>query len=233
MKKAVILASGGLDSTTLLALARADGWERYCLTLDYGQTHRRELDAAKRVATFFGAREHKILHVELSKFGGSSLMEESTGGSVHPANRSPEQIASGGIPSTYVPARNTVFLSMALAWAEAIGSTDIFIGVNAIDYSGYPDCRPEYIRAFEALANLATREGVEGRARYTVHTPLIQLTKAEIIRKGMDLGVDYSITHSCYFPTIDGQACGQCDSCVLRQKGFDEAGLSDPLLVKH
>jgi len=228
-KPAVILTSGGLDSTTLLAIARGEGWDLHCLTLDYGQTHRHELEAARRVAKAFNAREHKVLRVELAQLGGSALTAEAGEDRPHPAGRTPEQIAAGGIPPTYVPARNTVFLSLALAWAEALGSQDLFIGVNAIDYSGYPDCRPEYIRAFEALANLATREGVEGRARYTVHTPLIALTKGEIIRRGVELGVDYAITHSCYFPTEEGTPCGRCDSCVLRKKGFAEAGIPDPV----
>lgn len=227
-KPAIILTSGGLDSTTLLAIARAEGWSLHCLTLDYGQSHRQELPAAQKVAKYFGAAQHKILKVELSLLGGSSLTGEASAD--HPHNRSVEEIATGGIPSTYVPARNTVFLSMALAWAEAIGSQDIFIGVNAIDYSGYPDCRPEFIKAFENLANLATREGVEHRAQYQVHTPLLRLTKAQIILKGAELGVDYGLTHSCYFPAANGRPCGECDSCVLRAKGFAEANLPDPLL---
>ncbi len=229
-KPAVILASGGLDSTTLLAIAKNEGWALHALTLDYGQSHRRELEAAERVARHFGA-QHLTLRVELSRFGGSALTSEAI---ERPHHRSAEEIAAGGIPSTYVPARNTVFLSMALAWAEALGSHDLFIGVNAVDYSGYPDCRPEYIAAFEQLANLATREGVtseheQGRGIYTVHTPLMHLTKGEIIRKGLELSVDYSLTHSCYFPTSEGLPCGECDSCILRLKGFREAGLPDPL----
>lgn len=225
-KSAVILVSGGLDSTTLLAIARAEKWDLHALTLDYGQSHRRELEAAARVAEIFGA-QHLTIKVELSRFGGSALTSETV---ERPHHRSVDEIAAGGIPSTYVPARNTVFLSMALAWAEALGSHDLFIGVNSVDYSGYPDCRPEYIHAFEHLANLATKEGVQGRGVYTVHTPLIHLTKGEIILKGMDLGVDYSLTHSCYFPTDEGLPCGQCDSCILRLKGFSEAGIQDPLL---
>lgn len=222
---AVVLTSGGLDSTTLLAIVRDEGREANCLTLDYGQSHQCELYAARNVARTFGAARHIVAKVELSQFGGSAL----TGDEQRPLDRSIDEIAQGGIPATYVPARNTVFLSMALSWAEALGVHDIFIGVNAIDYSGYPDCRPEYIAAFERLANLATREGAESQSPYRIHTPLIELTKAQIIRTGLDLGVDYSQTHSCYFPNQKNQPCGKCDSCRLRLKGFAEAGAKDPV----
>jgi 7-cyano-7-deazaguanine synthase len=222
---AVALTSGGLDSTTVLAMARREGREIYCLTLDYGQTHRLELEAARRVAKALGARRHVVGQVPPAVFDGSAL----TGGPPPPRERSEEEIATGPIPATYVPARNTVFLSLALAWAETLGLSDILIGVNALDYSGYPDCRPEFIEAFERLARLATRAGVEQGKTLRVHTPLIHMTKGEIIRAGLDLGVDYSLTHSCYFPAEEGLACGVCDSCRLRLKGFAEAGARDPL----
>lgn len=225
--KAVVLLSGGLDSTTALAIARNDGFDPVTLAFDYGQRHRVELDRAQTIAQRMGAREHRVVHVDLAQFGGSAL----TGAVPIPANRSEEDMASG-IPVTYVPARNTIFLSYALALAEVSECRDIFIGVNAIDYSGYPDCRPEYIAAFEKLANLATRAGVEGARRIKIHTPLLRMTKAQIIRKGLDLGVDYGLTHSCYDPDAAGLACGVCDSCLLRLKGFREAGAQDPIKYK-
>lgn len=223
--KAVVLLSGGLDSATCLALARAQGFACHALTVDYGQRHRVELEAARRVARALGVVEHRVIAVDLRGFGGSAL----TGTGAVPKGRAPEEMA-GGIPPTYVPARNTVLLALALAWAEVLGAADIFIGVNALDYSGYPDCRPEFVAAFERLANLATKAGVEGRMHFRVHTPLIDLSKAEIIRRGTALGVDYGLTHSCYDPDPAGRPCGACDSCLLRQKGFAEAGLPDPLL---
>ncbi len=220
-KKAVVLLSGGLDSATVLAIARERRFELHALSFDYGQRHRVELQAAQRIAQSFGAK-HSVISFDLRQFGGSAL----TGDIDVPKNRSHDQM-SAGIPITYVPARNTIFLSFALGVAETIGSFDIFVGVNALDYSGYPDCRPEFIRAFESLANVATKVGVEGR-RFTVHAPLIQMTKAQIIREGTRLGVDYSATTSCYDPSPDGRACGRCDSCQLRRKGFAEAGIVDP-----
>ena len=216
--KAVILLSGGLDSATTLAYAKSKGFDCYALSFDYGQRHKFELKAARKVAKALGAARHEVIKIDLSRFGGSAL----TADIPVPKSRSHKQIGTG-IPVTYVPARNTVFLSLALAWAEALGARDIFIGVNALDYSGYPDCRPEFIRAFQRTANLATKAGVEG-ARFKVHAPLIKMTKAEIIRLGRKLGVDYSITHSCYDPQPDGTPCGRCDSCLLRNKGFEEAG---------
>lgn len=218
MKKAVVLISGGLDSATVLAHAVSKGYDCYALSFDYGQRHRFELKAARKVARALGAVEHKVVKVGLSEFGGSAL----TADIPVPKKKSHKEIGSE-IPVTYVPARNTVFLSLALAWAEALGAYDIFIGVNALDYSGYPDCRPEFIRAFTRTANLATKAGVEGE-KFRVHTPLIKLTKAGIIRMGRKLGVDYSMTHSCYDPAPDGTPCGRCDSCLLRAKGFAEAG---------
>lgn len=218
-KRAVILLSGGLDSTTCLAIARDMGFDCYALSVAYGQRHAAELNASRRIADLLGAREHRIASVSLGAFGGSALTDENIA--------VPTDGASAGIPVTYVPARNTVMLSMALAWAEVLGADDIFIGVNAVDYSGYPDCRPEFIRAFEALANLATRVGVEG-ARLTVHTPLMTLSKAEIVQLGTRLGVDYGQTVSCYQADDDGRACGQCDACRLRSAGFEAAGLADP-----
>jgi len=225
MTSAVVLLSGGLDSATVLALARNAGYTCYCLSIDYGQRHRAELDAAARVAQALGAREHRVVSVDLAAFGGSALTDLNiavpTGG------------ATTGIPITYVPARNTVMLSFALAWAEVLGARHIFFGANAVDYSGYPDCRPEYLAAFSAMANLATRRGVEGRGRLAIHTPLIAMTKGEIIRTGLDLGVDYALTWSCYDPGPRGEACGACDSCRLRLKGFAEAGAADPVVYSN
>lgn len=223
MKPAVILLSGGIDSSTALAIAAAEGYEAHALSFQYGQRHQMETEAARRVARSLGAKEHRIAKIDLRVFGGSAL----TGDAAVPKRRAEAEIARG-IPVTYVPARNTIFLAYALAWAEVIPASDIFIGVNAIDYSGYPDCRPRFIEAFEKLANLATKAGVEGR-RFKIHTPLLSLTKAEIIRKAVELGVDLSLTHSCYDPTPEGLACGECDSCLLRLKGFREVGLQDPI----
>jgi 7-cyano-7-deazaguanine synthase len=222
--KAVVLLSGGLDSATVLAIAREAGFDAYALSFDYGQRHSWELECARVVARAGGAKEHRTTSIDLRAFGGSALTADID----VPKGRSTEEM-HGGIPITYVPARNTIFLSFALAWAEVLGCSDIFIGVNALDYSGYPDCRPEYIEAFERMANLATKAGVEGRYALKIHTPLISLTKAEIIRKGLELGVDYSLTSSCYDPSPTGLPCGGCDSCLLRQKGFRENGLIDPL----
>jgi 7-cyano-7-deazaguanine synthase len=222
-KKAVVLSSGGLDSTTVMALARSEGYALYSLSFRYGQRHALELEAAQRVALALGAKEHLVLHIDLGKIGGSALTENME----VPKGRDELELLEE-IPVTYVPARNTIFLSLALAWAEVLGAADIFIGVNALDYSGYPDCRPEYIETFERLANLATKAGVEGKIKFRIQAPLIRLTKAEIIRKGLALGVDYSLTHSCYDPAPDGRACGKCDSCLLRKKGFREVGLPDP-----
>ncbi len=223
--KAICLLSGGLDSATSLAVARREGFSCYTLTFDYGQRHRVELAAAERVARSLGAVEHMVMPINLRQFGNSAL----TADIAVPKGRAEAEM-SRAIPITYVPARNTVFLSIALAWAEVLESSDIFIGVNALDYSGYPDCRPEYIEAFEKMANLATKAGVEGRTRIRIHTPLIALTKAGIIALGRELGVDYSLTHSCYDPDSEGRPCGACDSCLLRAKGFMEAGLPDPAL---
>jgi 7-cyano-7-deazaguanine synthase len=219
-KPAVCLLSGGLDSSTVLAFARREGFRCYALTFDYGQRHRAELEAAARVAASLGAAEHRVVSIDLRAFGGSALTAEIA---------VPKSGLSDGIPVTYVPARNTVFLSFALAWAEVLASSDIFIGVNAIDYSGYPDCRPEFIAAFEKMANLATKAGVEDRTHLKIHTPLIRLSKREIIQLGAELRVDFALTHSCYDPDPLGRPCGLCDSCRLRLKGFAEAGLSDPL----
>lgn len=218
-RRAVVLLSGGLDSATTLALARAANFDCYCLSFDYGQRHRAELDAAAKVAQSLNAREHRTLHLELGQFGGSALTDSTLA--------VPVDGVQPGIPITYVPARNTVMLSLALAWSEVLGSRDIFVGVNAVDYSGYPDCRPDYIAAFENMANLATRAAVEG-AKLTIHAPLIHLTKAEIIRRGTAFGVDYSLTVSCYQADAGGHACGVCDSCRLRSEGFAAAGLADP-----
>jgi 7-cyano-7-deazaguanine synthase len=222
--RAVVLSSGGLDSTTAMAIARSEGHEIYSLTFRYGQRHAVELDAAEKVAGTLGAREHLVIDIDLKKIGHSALTDDIP---------VPKSTRLDGIPNeipvTYVPARNTIFLSYALAWAEVLGASNIFIGVNAIDYSGYPDCRPRYIEAFEAMANLATKATVEGRATLKIRAPLIHMTKAEIILKGIELGVDYGLTHSCYDPEPDGQACGQCDSCLLRKKGFREAGIEDPI----
>lgn len=222
-RKAVCLLSGGLDSSTCLALARRDGFTCYALSFDYGQRHRVELEAAARVAENLGAAQHLVVHIDLRVFGGSAL----TSDIAVPKGRELNRMAD--IPVTYVPARNTVFLSFALAWAEVLESSDIFIGVNALDYSGYPDCRPEYIQAYERMANLATKAAVEGRTHLQIHTPLIRLSKAEIVKLGKDLGLDFRLTHSCYDPDAAGRPCGQCDSCVLRRKGFEEAGIPDAL----
>ena len=217
----MVLLSGGLDSATVLAIAKIEGFNVHALSFDYGQRHRIELEAAKRLAQRFRA-QHSVISCDLRQFGGSAL----TSDSAVPKNRAADEM-SVGIPITYVPARNTIFLSFALALAEVIDSSDIFVGVNALDYSGYPDCRPEFIAAFQALANLATKAGVEGQ-RFTIHAPLIHMTKAQIIAKGAELGVDYAMTSSCYDPSPDGAACGRCDSCQLRRKGFAEAGIADP-----
>ncbi|MGH8093843.1 MAG: 7-cyano-7-deazaguanine synthase QueC [Chthoniobacterales bacterium] len=223
MKRAVVLLSGGLDSATVLALARAQGFETCALSFRYGQRHEREIAAAEKIARSLGASAHRIAQIDLRVFGGSAL----TADLAIPSGRSSAEMARE-IPITYVPARNTIFLSYALAWAEVLGAHDIFIGANAIDYSGYPDCRPEFVRAFEQLANLGTRAGVEGN-HFRIHAPLLAMSKAEIIQHGISLGVDYSLTHSCYNPTADGLACGVCDSCQLRLKGFREASVADPL----
>jgi 7-cyano-7-deazaguanine synthase len=222
-KTAVVLLSGGLDSTTTLAIAIAEGYEAYALSFDYGQRHQIETKAARRVADSLGAKEHRVAKIDLRVFGGSALTDDVD----VPKQRSEKQIAHG-IPITYVPARNTIFLAYALAWAEVIPVADIFLGVNAIDYSGYPDCRPEFIEAFETLANLGTKAGVEGR-RFHIHRPLIKFSKADIVRKATQLGVDLSLTHSCYSPSPEGLACGECDSCLLRLKGFRETGIKDPI----
>ena len=224
MKRAVVLLSGGLDSSTALAICRSEGFAAYALSFAYGQRHDRETAAGQQVAALLGATEHRIAQIDLRIFGGSALTAEIE----VPKGRSEAEISNGSVPLTYVPARNTIFLSYALAWAEVLGAADIFIGINALDYSGYPDCRPEFIRAFEQVANLATRAGLEG-AHFQIHAPLLHLSKAEIIRRGISLGVDYSLTHSCYDPGADGLACGRCDSCQLRLKGFREAGLQDPI----
>src|SRR5262249_19998460 len=223
MERTVVLLSGGVDSTTTLAIAIAEGYEAYALSFDYGQRHQIEIQAARRVANSLGVKEHRVAEIDLRVFGGSALTDDLD----VPKTRSETEIARG-IPVTYVPARNTIFLAHALGWAEASRSSDIFLGVNAIDYSGYPDCRPEFIEAFENLANLGTKAGVEGR-RFQIHTPLIKFSKADIIRKAVELGVDLSLTHSCYDPTPEGLACGECDSCLLRLKGFREAGIKDPI----
>ena len=223
MKGAVVLLSGGIDSTTTLAIAIAQGYETYALSFEYGQRHHIEMGTARRVAKSLGAKEHRIAKIDLRVFGGSALTDDLD----VPKQRSETAIAHG-IPVTYVPARNTIFLAYALAWAEVIPASDIFLGVNAIDYSGYPDCRPEFIEAFENLANVGTKAGVEDR-HFQIYTPLIKLSKADIIRKAVELGVDLSLTHSCYDPTTEGLACGECDSCLLRLKGFREAGIKDPI----
>ena len=224
-RKAVCLLSGGLDSATCLALARRDGFDCYALSFDYGQSHHVELDAAARVAASLRASQHRTLLIDLRQFGHSAL----TADVAVPKGRSSNEM-SAEIPITYVPARNTIFLSFALAWAEALEAADIFIGVNALDYSGYPDCRPEYIESFERMANLATKSAVEGRTRVTLHAPLIRLTKAGIVKLAAELGLDFRLTHSCYDPEPSGRPCGACDSCILRRKGFEEAGVVDPLL---
>jgi len=223
MSRAVALLSGGLDSYTAAAIAKAQRFTLFALTIHYGQRHAREVEAARAVARALGVERHLELEVDLRKIGGSSLTSDIP----VPHER---DLSADGIPSTYVPARNTIFLSLALGWAEAVGAHDIVIGVNALDYSGYPDCRPEFIAAFERLAELATREGVEG-GRFRVHAPLITLSKAEIIQRGLELGLDYGLTHSCYDPSPDGRPCGTCDSCVLRARGFHEAGIADPLAM--
>ena len=219
MKKAIVLSSGGIDSTTSMAIAKAENYELYSLTLDYGQRHKIEIKSAKKVADFFCVKEHKIIVIGLGEIGGSALTDNID---------VPTDNTSDEIPVTYVPARNTIFLSIALAWAEVIDSNDIFIGANIVDYSGYPDCRPEYLEAFETLANLGTKAGIQGR-RINIHAPLIKMSKAEIIKKGSELGIDYSITWSCYNPRIGNKACGKCDSCKFRLKGFLEAGYKDPV----
>ena len=224
-RKAVVLLSGGLDSTTVLAIAKSEGYEPHAMSFRYGQRHVVELQSAQLIAARMGVRKHVIVDIDLRQFGASALTADIPVPKGHKADAMP-----AGIPVTYVPARNTVFLSFALAWAETLGSQDIFMGVNALDYSGYPDCRPEYIAAYERMANLATRAGVEGSQRLQIHTPLIAMTKAQIIARGLELGVDYSLTTSCYDPGLDGQPCGACDSCVLRAKGFSESGVTDPLL---
>jgi len=223
-KPAVVLLSGGLDSATVAAIAAHQGFNVNALSFSYGQRHGFELEAARRVAKSLGVSRHRVATIDLRAFGGSALTDNID----VPKRRSSSEMELG-IPVTYVPARNTIFLSFALAWAEVLGSSDIFIGVNALDYSGYPDCRPEFIRAFEQMANLATKAGVEGHQNLAIHAPLMHLTKAEIIRKGMELGVDYGLTSSCYDPAPNGNPCGQCDSCILRQKGFRENGIADPL----
>ena len=224
-KKAIVLSSGGIDSTTAMAIAKSEGYEIYSLSFFYGQRHSLELEAAKKVAGFFGARKHLVVNIDLRAFGGSALTDD-----IEVPKGRDEIDMQQNIPVTYVPARNTIFLSYALAWAEVLHVSDIFIGVTAVDYSGYPDCRPEYIGAFENMANLATKAAVEGKTRARMRTPLIAMSKADIIRRGNELGVDYGITHSCYDPSPDGKACGQCDSCVLRKKGFREAGIPDPAI---
>jgi 7-cyano-7-deazaguanine synthase len=219
--KAVCLLSGGLDSSTCLGVARRGGFECYAISFDYGQRHRVELEAAGHIARHFTVAEHRVVKIDLRAFGGSALTDDIA---------VPKDSLAPGIPITYVPARNTIFLSYAMAWAEVLECGDIFIGVNAIDYSGYPDCRPEFIAAFEQMANLATKAGVEGHTRLRIHTPLAQLNKAAIVKLGAEVGVDFALTHSCYDPDEEGRSCGHCDSCLLRQKGFAEAGLCDPLL---
>jgi len=222
--KAVVLLSGGLDSTTVLAIAKSQGFRTFAISFNYSQRHSVEIDSAKRIANALTVEQHLILNIDLGAIGGSALTDRIP----VPKDRGVQEISSG-IPVTYVPARNTIFLSYAVAWAEVLGAEDIFIGVNALDYSGYPDCRPEYITAFEKMANLATKAGVEGKLNLKINAPLITMSKAEIIRTGLKFGVDYSLTHSCYDPTEEGIACGRCDSCLLRLKGFAEAGASDPL----
>jgi len=224
-KGAVVLLSGGLDSATTLAIARDQRYDCYTLTFRYGQRHRCEVDAAERVAASLGVIEHRVLEIDLTCFGASALTDSRI---EVPKDRT--ELGQGGeLPVTYVPARNTIFLSYALAWAEVLGVFDIFIGVNATDYSGYPDCRPEYIAAFEQMANLATAAAVQGKGRYRIHTPIMDMTKEQIIRRGVEVGLDYSLTHSCYDPDVRGRACGRCDACRLRLKGFSEAGLMDPI----
>jgi len=223
-KPAVVLSSGGLDSTTVMAIAREQGFDLYSLSFNYGQRHAFELAAAESLARELGVKQHLVIQTDLTGIGGSALTADID----VPKNRIADKAESPDIPITYVPARNTIFLSYALAWAEVLGAADIFLGVNAVDYSGYPDCRPAYLKAFAQMANLATRAGVEGRTRVEIHAPLIHMTKAEIIQKGNQLGIDYAQTHSCYDPAPSGLACGACDSCILRKKGFKEAGVDDP-----
>ncbi len=227
MKKAVVLLSGGIDSTTTLAIAKSQGYDVHAMSFRYGQRHSLELDRAAQIAEKMGVKEHIIVDIDLRTFGGSALTDEID----VPKSRTDEEIGTG-IPVTYVPARNTIFLSFALAWAETLEADTIFMGVNALDYSGYPDCRPEYIEAFQRMANLATKAGVEGKTQLKIETPLILMTKAEIIKKGTELGVDYGLTLSCYHPDDQGWSCGACDSCLLRKKGFAEAGLPDPTLYR-
>ena len=227
-KRAVVLLSGGLDSTTVLAIAKQEGFDTYALSFDYGQHHHVELESAKKVARSLGASQHVVARIDLRVFGGSALTSDVP----VPKNRSTEDMG-GDIPITYVPARNTVFLSFALAWAEVLNTGDIFIGVNALDYSGYPDCRPEFIDAFEAMANLATKSGTEAGTRCNIHAPLIALSKSQIIRRGLELGIDYGITSSCYDPSDSQEACGECDSCLLRIKGFTDAGVVDPIIYRN
>lgn len=225
LPKAVVLLSGGMDSATTAAIARREGFQLYALTIDYGQRHRFELEAAKRLSHFLGVQEHMVVQVDLTRFGKSALTDQIPVPKDRTLTATPMEI-----PVTYVPARNTVFLALALAYAETRQAGDIFIGANAIDYSGYPDCRPEFLEAFERLANLATRAGVEGTLRFRIHAPLLRMTKAEIVRQGVELGLDFGLTHTCYDPTPEGYACGRCDACQLRKKGFAEAGVPDPIV---
>jgi 7-cyano-7-deazaguanine synthase len=222
-KRAVVLSSGGIDSTTVLAIAKSESYEIYSISFQYGQRHVLEIEASKKIAQFFNAKKHLVVDLDLAIIGGSALTDDIE----VPKGRNESEMQKE-IPVTYVPARNTIFLSYALAWAEVLEAFDIFLGVNAIDYSGYPDCRPEFIEAYEHMANLATKVGVEGKKKIKIRTPLINLSKSQIIKKGVELGVDYSITHSCYAPSPDGKACGNCDSCILRKKGFLDAGVEDP-----
>ena len=222
-KKAVVLSSGGIDSTTVLAIAKSESYEIYSISFRYGQRHAQEIEASKKIAQLFGVKKHLVVDIDLAIIGGSALTDDIE----VPKGRNESEMQKE-IPVTYVPARNTIFLSYALAWAEVIDASDIFLGVNAIDYSGYPDCRPEFIEAYEHMANLATKVSVEGKRKIKIRPPLINLSKAQIIKKGVELGVDYSITHSCYAPSSDGKACGDCDSCLLRKKGFADAGVNDP-----
>jgi 7-cyano-7-deazaguanine synthase len=226
--RAVVLLSGGLDSTTVLAIAKSQGFSVFAMSFRYGQRHIAELESARRVAATSGVEKHIVVDIDLRQFGGSALTSDVD----VPKGRSLVSM-SDGVPVTYVPARNTVFLSFAIAWAETIGAKDLFLGVNALDYSGYPDCRPEFIQAYEVMANLATKAGVEGKQRLKIHAPLIQLSKAQIVARGFELGVDYSVTSSCYDPSPDGAPCGECDSCLLRAKGFAEVGRSDPLVDRY
>ena len=226
--KAVVLLSGGIDSTTTLAIAKSQGFEVYALSFRYGQRHEYEIEAARRIATRFDVKQHVVSNIDMRVFGGSALTDDIE----VPKGRAIDEMAQG-IPVTYVPARNTIFLSFALAWAEVLNANDIFIGVNALDYSGYPDCRPEYIEAYERMANLATKAGVEGSQKLTIHTPLISLTKAAIIANGLELGIDYALTLTCYDPSPEGAACGECDACLLRLKGFTENGIHDPAPYRH